>query len=144
MSLTPQQMDRKIDEHFRYEASDDVDGVLATLAEDATHDVVGWPLGPSHGRDAARAFYERMFADLSESTVTPTTRLYGNNFLIDESVWKGKAPGRPFGIEGKGRPLTFRLLHVLEFTDAGHIRREQVWIDLAAIIEQLPEDDDTD
>ncbi len=139
MSLKPEEMDRKIDEHFAYEGNDDVEGVLATLAEDATHDVVGWPSGPSHGREAARAFYRTMFADLSESRVTPTRRLYGHGFLVDESVWEGKAPGRPFGLEGRGRPLRFRLLHVMEFTDAGQIQKEQVWIDLAAVIQQLPQ-----
>ena len=140
MSLTPEQMDARIDEHFAYEKNDDVEGVLATLADDATHDVVGWPNGPSHGREAARVFYDAMFADLSESTVTPTRRLYGDGFLVDESVWQGKAPGCPFGLEGKGRPLTFRLLHVIEFTEAGQIHQEQVWLDLAAIIQQLPQE----
>lgn len=140
MSLTPAQMDAKINEHFAYESSDDVRGVLATLAPDAVHDVVGWPNGPSHGREAARGFYETLFADLSESTVTPTRRLYGDGFLVDESVWRGKAPGRPFGLEGRGRPLEFRLLHVMEFTQTGQIRKEQVWVDLAAILQQLPQE----
>ncbi len=67
-------------------------------------------------------------------------RLYGDNFLVDESVWEGWAPGIPFGIEGKGRPLKFRLLHVIEFTDDAMIKRENVWIDLAEIIKQLPKE----
>jgi len=138
MSFTPEQMDRKIDEHFGYEARDDIDGVLATLAPDAVHDIVGWPLGPSLGREAARRFYETLFADLAEGKVTPKRRLYGSDFLVDESFWEGTAPGRPFGIEGRGRPLSFRLLHVVEFTGEGQIQKEQVWVDLAAILQQLP------
>jgi predicted ester cyclase len=140
MSLTPQEMDRKIDEHFGFEARDDIEGVLDTLAEDATHDVVGWPAGPSHGRQEARRFYEALFSDLAESKVTCTRRLHGDGFLVDESVWEGKAPGQPFGLPGKNRPLRFRLLHVLEFTGTGEIQKEQVWLDLAAIIQQLGED----
>lgn len=140
MPLTPAQMDRKIDEHFRYEATDDIEGVVATLAPDATHDIVGWPAGPTHGRDAARPFYQQLFADLAESEVTPVKRLYGDNFMVDESLWKGRAPGRPFGLEGRNRPLTFRLLHVVEFTESGDIQREQVWIDMAAVMQQLPQD----
>ena len=31
MAMTREDMDRKIDEHFAYEATDDVEGVLATL-----------------------------------------------------------------------------------------------------------------
>lgn len=140
MPLTPQQMDRFIDEHFGYEASDDVEGVLATLAPDATHDIVGWYLGPTHGREGARPFYETMFADLEEGKVTCVKRLYGHNFLVDESIWEGKAAGAPFGIPGHGRPLKFRMLHVVEFTDDGHMKRENVWCDFLDIIRQLPQD----
>ena len=138
--LSPAEMDTKLDAHFDFEARDDVEGVLATLAPDAVHDVVGWPTGPSHGRKAARAFYESLFADLAESRVESVRRLYGENFLVDESFWQGRAPGRPFGLEGRNRPLEFRLLHVIEFTSAGDIGRENVWIDLAAILRQLPQD----
>ena len=139
--MTAEEMDSKLDEHFGFEATDDVEGVLATLAPDATHDIVGYPTGPTRGRDAARGFYEQMFADLAESGVTSVRRLYGERFMVDESLWSGRAPGRPFGLEGRNRPLEFRLLHVLEFTDDGrHIQREQVWVDMAAIVRQLPQD----
>lgn len=140
MSLTPAQMDRKMDEHFGFEAADNIRGVLATLAPDADHDIVGWPAGPTHGRDNARPFYESLFADLADGKVNCVKRLYGKDFLVDESVWSGKAVGRPFGLQGRGRPLSFRLLHVFEFTGSGDIGREQVWVDLAAIIQQLPQD----
>lgn len=140
MGLTREEMDRKIDEHFGFEARDDVEGVLATLAPDAVHDIVGWPSGPTYGRDNARPFYKALFADLAEGKVMCTKRLYGDGFLVDESVWEGKAPGRPFGVEGRGRPLRFRLLHVIEFSKDGQIQRENVWVDLAAIIQQLPQD----
>ena len=139
MALTRADMDRKIDEHFGFEARDDVAGVLATLAGDVEHDIVGWPGGPTHGRDAARPFYETLFADLSDGRIECLRRLYGADFLVDESLWRGKAPGRPFGLEGKGRPLEFRLLHVVEFAGNGDIARENVWVDLAAIIRQLPQ-----
>jgi hypothetical protein len=140
MTLSPTEMDRRIDEHFGFEARDDVEGVLATLAPDATHDIVGWPSGPTYGRENARPFYEALFADLAEGEVSRVKRLYGDGFLVDESIWEGTAPGRPFGLEGKGRPLRFRLLHVIEFTEDGQIQRENVWVDLAAMIQQLPSD----
>ena len=139
MALTREQMDRKLDEHFGFELADDVDGVLATLTDDVEHDIVGSPTGPTRGPDGARGFYEALFADLSDGEVRSLRRLYGENFMVDDSVWRGKAPGRPFGLEGKGRPLEFRLLHVLEFAESGDIRRENVWIDLASILQQLPQ-----
>jgi len=131
------QMDLRMDEHFGFEAADNVEGVLATLAPDVTHDIVGWPTGPTTSREGARPFYDALFADLSDGSVECVRRLYGENFLVDESIWKGKAPGRPFGLEGKDRPLEFRLLHVVEFAQSGQIQRENVWVDLAAIIRQL-------
>jgi hypothetical protein len=140
MKLTPEYMDRKIDEHFGFEASDNIEGVVATLTPDAEHDIVGYPTGPTVGREKARAFYLNMFGDLAESRVSVLKRLYGENFLIDESLWEGRAPGRPFGLEGRGRPLSFRILHVLEFAEDGLIKREQVWLDVAAIMQQLPQD----
>jgi hypothetical protein len=140
MSLTREQMDAAIDAHFGFEAADDVAGVLATLSEDVEHDIVGWPPGVAHGRAAARPFYESLFADLADGHVECLRRLYGENFLVDESLWSGRAVGRPFGLEGRDRPLTFRLLHVIEFTETAELKRENVWIDLAAIQRQLAED----
>jgi uncharacterized protein len=140
MPLSPQQMDAKMDEHFAFEGGDNVEGVLATLTDDAEHDIIGWPFGPTQGREAARHFYETMFVDLADSKVQTVKRLYGDNFMVDESLWSGRAPGKPFGIDGRGRPLQFRLLHVVEFSSDGDIKRENVWVDLAAIIRQLPQD----
>ena len=124
---------------------DAISGALAAITRllpdiDLPPARMGWPEGPSHGREAARNFYETLFADLSGNQVTPLRRLYGEGFLVDESRWQGQAPGRPFGLEGRGRPLEFRLLHVLEFTKTGQIQKEQVWIDLAAILQQLPQE----
>src|SRR5262245_57248509 len=128
MTLTRAEMDRKMEEHFGFEAQDNVEGVLATLSPDVEHDIVGWPAGPVHGREASGAFYESLFVDLSESRIECLRRLYGEQFLVDESLWKGKAPGRPFGLDGKDRPLEFRLLHIIEFADNGDIKRENVWL----------------
>jgi hypothetical protein len=138
MPLTPREMDRKMDEHFHYEATDDIAGVVGTLATDCRHDIVGWPTGPTRGRDATRPFYATLFADLADGRVTTLRRLYGDRFLVDESRWEGRAVGRPFGLEGRDRPLAFRLLHVVEFNDAGELAAEQVWVDLATIQTQLP------
>jgi hypothetical protein len=109
------------------------------LAPDVVHDIVGWPSGPTHGRACAPPFYEALFADLSDGKAESLRRLYGADFLVDESLWRGRAPGRPFGLAGKNRPIEFRLLHFIEFAKNGDIKRENVWVDLAAIIQQLPQ-----
>ena len=140
MGLSRGEMDLKIDEHFGFEATDDVEGVLSTLADDVEHDIVGSPGGATRGREGARAFYEATFPELSDSSVRSLRRLYGDGFVVDESLWKGRAVGRPFGLEGHGRPLQFRLLHIFEFADDGAIRRENVSLDMASIMQQLPQD----
>jgi predicted ester cyclase len=135
--IPKEQFDRMIDRHFRFEAEDNVEGVLSTMVPDVEHDVVGSPTGPLHGTQQARAFYDALFADLSGEKVTSVRRYYGPDFVVDESLWEGTAPGTPFGIAGGGRRLSFRLLHVFDMAPDGLIRRENVWIDLASIMQQL-------
>lgn len=134
--LAPAEMDAVLDAHYRFEADDDVEGVLGTLTDDIVHDVVGLPGGPNRGKDAARAFYQHLFTDVAGERVEPRSRLYGRNFLVDEVVWYGRAVGHPFGFDGRNRPFSHRLLHVLEFRD-GLISRENLWLDFAAIAQQL-------
>ena len=67
----------------------------------------------------------------------PLRRLYGQDFVVDESMWHGHvANGRPFLMDGNSGKVSFRLLHVFEVQD-GKITSEQVWCDLAALQRQL-------
>jgi len=136
-SIAQQQFDQMIDRHFRFEAEDDVDGVLSTMVDNVEHDVVGSPTGPLHGQPAARGFYDALFANQSGEKITTLRRYYGPDFVVDESLWEGTAPGTPFGIPGGGRRLSFRLLHIFDMAPDGKIRRENVWLDFAAILQQL-------
>jgi hypothetical protein len=137
MPLSKADVDRLIDAHFRYEATDDVDGVVSSLAEGAEHHVVPSPIGITRDREAIRALYAGMFKDLRGSGVTPVRRLYGEDFAVDESIWHGHIEdGRMFGCAGRSGPVSFRLLHVFEF-DGEKIRRENAWCDVAAIQAQL-------
>ena len=137
-SLTREQMDRIIDEHFGYEARDDVDGVVSTLTADVEHDVVGSPGSQVRGRELARGYYQTLFREMKGESVKPVRRLYGENFMIDETIWTGRTPGRTFGVPGDEGRVSFRILHVLEFRE-GKISRENVWVDTAAILKQLAE-----
>ena len=136
-AISKDQFDRMIDRHFRFEAENDVNGVLSTMVDDVEHEVVGSPTGSLRGQQAARGFYDALFADLSGEKVTTLRRYYGPDFVVDESLWEGTAPGTPFGILGDGRRLAFRLLHVFDMAPDGKIKRENVWIDLASILQQL-------
>ena len=135
--MTREQMDDLVAEHFRFEATDDVEGVLGTLADGAVHEVLPSPVGAIDDRDRQRAYYEMLFDCLTGESVEPLRRYYGDDFLVDESLWHGRIEdGRPFLCDGKSGDVSFRLLHVFEMQD-GKITREQVWCDLAAIQRQL-------
>jgi uncharacterized protein len=56
--------------------------------------------------------------------------------VVDEAILHATATGRPFGLEGRGRQVQTRFLHIFDFAD-GLISRESAWIDLAAIQQQL-------
>ena len=140
-TLSRETVDRLLEDHFRREAEGDVPGTLATFTDDVVHDVVGDPAGELQGPAAVGKRYGELFANVKGERADVKHRLYGENFVVDESLWRGRAQGRPFGLEGRNRPLEFRLLHVVEFAgETGQIRRENVWIDLAAIQRQLPQD----
>lgn len=137
MSMTHEEMDRMVNEHFGYEAADDVSGVMGTLTDAPEHEVIPSPVGALTDRAQMREYYEMLFSSVSGERVEPLRRLYGNDFVIDETMWHGHfSDGRAFLCDGRSGPVSFRLLHVFEFQD-GHIRREQVWCDLAAIQRQL-------
>lgn len=133
---SPEVMDRLLADHFAAEAAHDMDGILATLSRDCEHDVVGWPTGPSAGHADLQPFYERLFEDLQATGVEPLRRYHGDDFCVDEVLWRGVATGAPFGLDGRDRPVAFRLLHVCEFGD-GKITRENVWLDTASLFAQL-------
>lgn len=137
MSMTHSQMDQLVNEHFRFEAADDVDGVLGTLSEQAEHEVIPSPMGAIADPTEVRSYYEMLFRNIQGESATPLRRLYGQDFVIDETLWHGHIEdGRPFLCDGKSGDISFRLLHVFEIQD-GKIKREQAWCDLAAIQEQL-------
>jgi steroid delta-isomerase-like uncharacterized protein len=131
-------MDRLIDVHFNAETQANIPTIVATFTEDVEHDLVGATPGDAlHGKDAAGAFYTRLLQNLVIERFTTVHRLYGNDFVVDEAIVDGRAAGTVGGREGRGRPVRFRLLHVFEFRD-GLIARENAWLDLAAIQQQLP------
>jgi ketosteroid isomerase-like protein len=137
MAATPEQLDQIINDHFMHEAKDDIDGVLGSLADKVEHEVVPSPMGTSRDKGRIRSYYELLFENVSGERVTPIRRYYGDDFVIDETMWHGHMKdGAPFLCAGKSGPVSFRLLHIFEVRD-GKITREQAWCDLAAIQQQL-------
>jgi steroid delta-isomerase-like uncharacterized protein len=125
-----------VSRHLRAEGRGDVDGAVAVYTDDVEHDVVGFPGSPHHGRDGARAFYEQLTANFHTEHEDVLHRYVTTDAMILEQRMTGTVVGSLLGLPGKGRRISFRILHVFEFRD-GLISRENVWLDSAAIIEQL-------
>jgi hypothetical protein len=138
MELSREQMDALIDGHFRAEQSQDIDAILEGFIPGAEHDVAGRPGGPVYGGDEIAAYYRGLLADLRITEFENVRRRYGPTHAVDESILHGVAEGSLLGIEGGGREVHVRLLHVFEFS-GGLISRENAWLDIATLQQQLAE-----
>jgi steroid delta-isomerase-like uncharacterized protein len=138
MTATPTmsraEIDRLLDEHFDAEAAGDIPRIEATLTDDVYHDIIGQSV--LHGREAAGARYDQIFSNLDVDRFVPVRRLYADHFVVDEVMVEGRVVGMLAGLEGRGRPVRFRLLHVFELRN-GLIARETACMDEAAVQQQL-------
>ena len=134
--LTREEMDALVDGHYRAEENGDLASIVAGFGPGAEHDVVGRPGEPLHGGEQIGEFYRALLAELRIDRFEPVRRRYGTDHVVDESVLHATATGHPFGLDGRGRPVRTRFLHIFDFED-GLISRESAWIDLAAIQQQL-------
>jgi steroid delta-isomerase-like uncharacterized protein len=125
-----------ISRHLRAEGSGDVEGAIAVYTDDIEHDVVGYPGSPHHGKDGARAFYDDLTANFRTEGEEVLHRFASDDAVILDQVMTGTVTGSMLGLPGNGRRISFRILHVFEFRD-GLISRENVWLDTAAIAQQL-------
>jgi steroid delta-isomerase-like uncharacterized protein len=134
--MTQEEMIALVERHLKAEGAGDVDGAIAVYTDDIEHDVVGSPGSPLHGKDAARGFYQQLTADFRTEQEQPTHRYFTEDAMILDQIMTGTVTGSFFGLPGHGKRISFRILHVFEFAD-GLIRRENVWLDGAAIQQQL-------
>lgn len=134
--MNPEQMTALVERHMKAEGAGDVEGAVAVYTDDIEHDVVGWPGGPLYGKEAARGFYRELTASFRTEQERATRRYFAGDAMILDQQMTGTATGTLLGLPGNGRRITFRILHVFEFKD-GLISRENVWLDGAAIQQQL-------
>ena len=125
-----------VEGHLKAEGAGDIDGAVAVYADDIEHDAVGFPGSPRTGKAAAREFYAFLTANFRTEDEQPLHRYFSDDSMVLEQSMTGTVIGEMLGIPGNNRRVSFRILHVFDFGD-GLIRREQVWIDSAAIVAQL-------
>jgi steroid delta-isomerase-like uncharacterized protein len=129
-------MQALVSRHLRAEGRGDVDGAVAVYTDDIDHDVVGFPNSPTRGKAGARDFYTYLTANFRTENLQVLHRYMAKDAMILEQMMTGTVVGSMLGLPGNGRRINFRILHVFEFRD-GLVSRENVWLDTAAIIDQL-------
>jgi steroid delta-isomerase-like uncharacterized protein len=125
-----------VEAHLKAEGAGDVEGAVAVYTDDVEHDVVGFPTGVLRGKDAARGFYEQLTANFRTNLEQPTRRYFTDDAMVLDQQMTGTVIGTFLGLAGNGRSITFRILHVFEFRNE-LISRENVWLDVVAIQQQL-------
>jgi steroid delta-isomerase-like uncharacterized protein len=131
-----EQLHALVSRHLRAEEAGDIDGAVAVYTDDVEHDVVGFPGSPRHGKDGAREFYEYLIANFRSEGWDVLHRFATPDAMVLEQAMTGTVIGSMLGLPGNNRRITFRMLHVFQFRD-GLISRENIWLDSAAIIDQL-------
>ena len=134
--LTRAEMDALVDGHYRAEEAGDIDAIVAGFVPGAEHDVAGRPGERLRGGEEIARYYRGLLAALRIDRFEPVRRWYGDAHVVDESILHGTAVGNVLGVEGRGRPVGVRLLHVFDFAD-GLISRESAWMDVAGLWRQL-------
>jgi steroid delta-isomerase-like uncharacterized protein len=125
-----------VDRHMAAEREGDIDAAVAVYTDDVEHDVVGFPASPTRGKEGARAFYAYLTANFRTENWTVSRQYLADRALVQEQLMTGTVVGSLLGLAGHGRRISFRMLHVFEFRD-GLISRENVWLDSAAVADQL-------
>src|ERR1700676_639371 len=114
MSMSREEMDKVLDDHFRFAADDDLEGVLSTFTEDGVLETIPSPLGgPVNDAAGRRKAYEIAFHAFEKSRGRANSRelrrSYGEDFMVYETEWHGYiTDGRPFLCDGKSGEASSR------------------------------------
>ena len=124
-----------VEGHLKAEGAGDVEGAVA-ISTDIVHDAVGFPGSPLRAR---RGRGSSTGSSRPTSAPRQKSRFTGSSTA---TPWSSSRPmtgtviGEMLGIPGRGRCVTFGILHAFAFRD-GLVSREQVWIDAGSLVGQL-------
>ena len=73
-----------VERHLKAEGAGDIEGAVDVYVDDIEHDVVGFPGGILHGKDAARGFYDELSANFRTERERPIHRYFSSA----QSLWE--------------------------------------------------------
>lgn len=127
----------EIHEHLSAENAQDLDALLEGMTDDCFNLVVPDPNPMYSGPEAVARRYRGLWATFPDLSVK-MRRIVAvqENFAVSEHVLAGTHSGSLFGVPGTGRHVEVDTAVVWEL-DAGRIKGETVYFDLATMLRQV-------
>lgn len=119
--------------HSIAEDARDIDGLMATLADDAVYEIV--PTGQRwDGIDGARAFYAELFAAFPDNRFELTEIVVGPQGVFEAARLTGTNLGPWAGTPASGLPVDLEVLILFPWDPlARRFKGERIWFDRGAI-----------
>ena len=111
----------------------DIDGLIATLAEDCVYEIV--PTGQRwEGHDGARAFYTELFGAFPDNRFALSDIVVGPQGVFEAATLTGTNLGPWAGVPASGLPVSLTVLILFPWDPAsGRFLGERIWFDRGAI-----------
>ena len=118
--------------HSIAEDARDIDGLMATLTDDALYEIV--PTGQSwHGKDGARTFYSELFAAFPDNRFELTEIVVGPQGVFEAARLTGTNLGPWAGTPASGLPVDLEVLILFPWDqEARRFKGERIWFDRGA------------
>jgi hypothetical protein len=111
----------------------DIDGLVATLAEDCVYEIV--PTGQRwNGHAGARAFYTELFGAFPDNAFDLTEIVVGPQGVMEVATLTGTNLGPWAGAPPSGLPVALQVIILFPWDRAaGRFSGERIWFDRGAI-----------
>jgi hypothetical protein len=111
----------------------DIDGLIATLADDCVYEIV--PTGQCwEGHDGARAFYRELFAAFPDNAFALSEIVIGPQGVFEVATLTGTNAGPWAGVQPSGLPIELEVLILFPWDpESGRFLGERIWFDRGAV-----------
>ena len=125
---------RTTEAHIRAEDARDLDGILATFAEDCVYEDSLLD-APVRGKPAVAAYYRELWAAFPDFRFEVTNRVASDDSVVYEMTFRGTQSGTFRGIPATGRPGELKAVVVFPMAN-GRALGERVYIDAVSYLTQ--------
>lgn len=88
------------------------------------------------GKEAVKAFLERLFTALPDIELEVTLRVPRGKYVTEEYILRGTHLGPMFGLPATGRPVELKVMSLLELRD-GLMKEDHFYFDVATAMRQM-------